>query len=326
MKAFVTGATGFVGSHLVDRILSEGFEVTCLKRKSSNTRWLDGKNVSFVEGDLFSNNVLENALKDVDYIFHVAGDVKTKNEESYENSNSVATKNLIEIAYKVNPGLKKFVFISSQAVCGPTPGDEPITEEYIPKPITAYGRTKRKAEKEVLKFRDKFPVVIIRPPAVYGPRATEILVYFKTYKKGLNSIIGFDDKYLSIVHVDDLVEGIFLAATKESRSGDIFFICSDQAYNWDEIGDAASLALNKKAVKLRIPHFVVYTVGFLSEIFSVFSKNAPTLNLEKCKDITRKRWVCSNHKAKEVLGFRESFTLKDGFKQTADWYAEEGWI
>jgi nucleoside-diphosphate-sugar epimerase len=326
MKAFVTGATGFVGSHLVDRLLSEGFEVTCLKRKSSNTRWLDGKNVSFVEGDLLSNEALESVLKNVDYVFHVAGVVKAKNEKEYEKANVLATKNLIEITYKVNPGLKKFVHISSQAVCGPTPDEEPVTEEYIPKPITAYGRTKRKAEKEVLKFRDKFPVVIIRPPAVYGPRDTEILVYFKTFKKGLNSIIGFNDKYLSIIHIKDLVDGIYLAAVKETKSGEVFFICSDRGYNWDEISEAASAAMNKKAFKLRIPHFVVYTVGFFAEIFSVFSKNAPTLNLEKCKDITRERWVCSNRKAKEILGFRVSLPLNEGFKQTADWYAEKGWI
>jgi dihydroflavonol-4-reductase len=326
MKAFVTGATGFVGSHLVDRLLTEGFEVTCLKRKTSNTRWLDGKNVRLVEGKLFSNDILESVIKDVDYVFHVAGVVKAKNEEAYEKANVLATKNLIEITYKVNPGLKKFVLISSQAVCGPTPDEEPITEEYIPKPITAYGRTKRKAEKEVLKFRDKFPVVIIRPPAIYGPRDTEIFVYFKTFKKGLNSIIGFNDKYLSIIHIIDLVEGIFLAAVKETRSGDVFFIGSDREYSWDEISDAASFALNKKAFKIRIPHFVVYTVGFFAEIFSAFSKNAPTLNLEKCKDLTRERWVCSNRKAKEVLGFRETYTLIEGFKDTADWYTKEGWI
>ena len=142
MKAFVTGATGFVGSHLVDRLLKEGFEVYCLKRKTSNTRWLEGKNVNYVNGDLFSNDVLEKTIKDMDYVFHVAGVLKSKKKEGYEKGNYLATKNLIEITYTVRPGLKKFVHISSLAVCGPTHNEKAIDENYIPKPITNYGIAK----------------------------------------------------------------------------------------------------------------------------------------------------------------------------------------
>ena len=150
MKAFVTGATGFVGSHLVDLLLANVFEVTCLRRKTSSVKWLEGKNVNFVEGDLYSNEALEKAIKDVDYVFHVAGVVKAKNKEGFERGNNLAAKNLIEITASVNPTLKKFVLVSSLAVCGPNLSSEPLTEEYIPRPITTYGRTKREAEKEVL--------------------------------------------------------------------------------------------------------------------------------------------------------------------------------
>lgn len=326
MKAFVTGATGFVGSHLVDLLLENGFEVSCLKRKTSSLKWLEGKEVKFFEGDLYSNNVLEEALKDVDYVFHIAGLVKAKNKEEFERGNNLATRNLIEITARVNPNIKKFIHLSSLAVCGPNPGNKPLTEDYIPKPITTYGRTKREAEKEVLKFRDKIPVVILRPPAIYGPRDTEIFVYFKTFASGLNSIIGFDDKYLSILHVKDVVSAIYLAAVKETKSGDIFFISSDREYNWDDIGKVTSKAMNKKAIKLRIPHAVVYTVGAITDIIYKFSKSAPTLNLEKCKDITRSGWFASNLKSKKLLGFRESFTLEEGFKDTYEWYKKQGWL
>ncbi len=326
MKAFVTGATGFVGSHLVDLLLKEGFEVYCLRRKTSSTRWLDGKGVKYVDGDLFSNEALETVIKDMDYVFHIAGVVKSKTKEGFEKGNALATKNIIEITARVNPGLKKFVHVSSGAVCGPNPDSEPIDEEYIPRPITTYGITKRQAEKEVLKFRDTIPVVIVRPPAVYGPRDTEVFVYFKAFKSGLNSLIGFGHNYLSLIHVKDLVEGIYLAAVKPTKSGEVFFISSDRDYNYDEVGRAASLAMNKKALKIRIPHWFVYTVGAFAQMFSVFSKNAPTLNIEKCKDITQKRWVFSNEKAVRKLGFKEKFTLEDGFKDTYEWYRKEGWL
>lgn len=326
MKAFVTGATGFVGSHLVDLLLEKGIEVACLRRKTSSVKWLEGKNVNFIDGDLYANETLEKAVKDVDYVFHVAGVVKAKNKEGFERGNNLATKNLVEITARVNPRLKKFIHVSSLAVCGPNLSTEPLTEDLIPKPITTYGRTKREAEKEVLKFRDKIPVVIVRPPAIYGPRDTEILVYFKTFAGGLNSIIGFNDKYLSLLHVKDVVMGIYLAGIKETKSGDVFFISSDIEYNWDDIGKAASNVMNKKAIKLRIPHFLVFTVGAITEFFYKFSKSAPTLNLEKCLDITREGWFSSNAKAKRILGFKESFTLEEGFKDTYEWYKQQGWL
>lgn len=326
MKAFVTGATGFVGSHLVDLLLEKDFEVFCLKRSTSSTKWLDGKKVNFVNGDLYSNKILEDTIKDMDYVFHVAGVVKAKTYQDYEKGNNLATKNLIEICANVNPKLKKFIHISSLAVCGPNPNSEPLTEDYIPKPITSYGKTKRQAEKEVLKFRDKIPVVIIRPPAIYGERDSEVFIYFKTFKSGLNAIIGFDDKYLSIINVKDLVQGIYLAAIKETKSGEIFFITSDRNYNWNEIGKTTSRIMNKRSLKIRIPHWLVYSVGVIAELFGKFSKSAPTLNIEKCKDITQKYWVASNSKAKKLLGFQESFTLEEGFQDTYNWYKQNGWL
>src|SRR5690606_31077587 len=155
MKAFVTGATGFVGSHLVDGLIEKGIEPYCLKRSTSSTRWLEGKPVKYVDGDLFSNEELEKVIKDMDYVFHVAGLVKAKNKEEFVKGNHLATKNLIEITKKVNPGIKKFVHISSLAVCGPTPDENPLTEDYEPKPMTTYAVTKLAAEKEVMKYKDE---------------------------------------------------------------------------------------------------------------------------------------------------------------------------
>jgi nucleoside-diphosphate-sugar epimerase len=181
-------------------------------------------------------------------------------------------------------------------------------------------------EDEVIKYKDKFPVVIIRPPAVFGPRDTEILVYFKTFSKGRNSVIGFNEKYLSLIYVYDLVSGIILAAEKNTVSGSIYFICSDKEYNWNDIGNITSKLLGKKAIKLKVPHWFVYSVGAIAQFFSLFSKNAATLNLEKCFDLTRKKWVFSNEKAKNELGFKEKYTLEESFGKTIDWYKEMKWI
>ncbi len=326
MKALITGATGFVGSHLADKLLEKNYEVYCLKRKTSSTRWLDDKNVNYVDGDLFSNEALEKCISGMDYVFHVAGVVKAKTKEGFYHGNYYSTKNLLEITNKVNPDLKKFVHISSLAACGPAKTNKPVNEETKPDPITTYGITKLKAEEEVEKYKDKFPVTIIRPPAVFGPRDTEILIYFKTFSRGLNSVIGFDAKYLSLVYVEDLADGIVLAAENEIANSQKYFMCFDEAYNWDEIGSITSKLLGKKALKIRLPHSVVYSVGYLAELFSTFSKNPATLNLEKCKDITQLRWVCSNEKAKQELGFKPKHTLEESFHKTINWYREMKWI
>ena len=326
MKAFVTGATGFVGSHLVDKLIEKGIEPYCLRRKTSNIKWLEGKPVKFVDGDLFSNEVLEDVIKDMDYVFHVAGVVKSKNKEGFIKGNHLATKNLVEITRKVNPGIKKFVHISSLAVCGPTPDATPLTEDYEPKPMTTYGVTKLAAEHEVMKYKDEMNVTIIRPPAVYGPRDTEIFIYFQTFKKGLNSLIGFGEKFLSLSYVKELIDGIMLAAEKDISNGQIYFIASDKPYNWDEIGSTTSIVLGNRSLKLRLPHFFVFSVGYMAEFFGKVANKAMTLNVEKVKDITAARWVCSNEKAKRDLGYNPTVTLEQGFRETVDWYRKEGWL
>lgn len=326
MKVLVTGGTGFIGSHLIDRLLAKDYEVYCAIRKTSNLRWLKGKKLNYIESDLLSDGILKEIIKEIDYIFHLAGVVKAKNIQGYETGNYLITKNLIETVANIKPDLKKFVHISSQAVCGPNPDENPIDENYIPKPITTYGKTKLKAEQEVLLYKDKVPITILRPCAIFGPRDTEILVYFKTFAKGLNSIIGFSKKYLSLIYVEDLIDGILLATENEKANGEVFFLCNSKYYDWDEIALTAEEIFQKKAIKLRIPHWFVYTAGAIVEFLSFFSKKAPTLNLEKCKDITQTRWVCSNKKAREILGFQEKYSLKEGFSKTIQWYKENGWI
>lgn len=326
MKALITGATGFVGSHLADKLIEKNFEVFCLKRKSSNTRWLDGKNVNFVEGDLFSNEALSDCISGMDYVFHVAGLVKARTKEEYLKGNYESTKNLLEISAKENPGMKKFVFISSLAGTGPAIKQKFVDEDTLPHPITSYGISKMKAEHEVMLYKDKLKTCIIAPPAVFGPRDTEILIYFKTFYKGLNSVIGFDDKYLSLIYVEDLVKSIVLAAEKDEANSQKFFVSMDKAYNWDEIGEVTSKLLSRKAFKLRLPHSLVYSVGYIAEFFSGFTGKAATLNVEKCKDITQLRWTCSNEKIKNVLGFKTDYDLESGFRKTIDWYKEMKWI
>ncbi len=322
----VTGASGFVGSHLVDKLITEGHHVKCILRKTSSKRWLENKPVEIIDAGLFAKETLKKVLKDADYLFHVAGVVKAKNEDDYFKGNVETTKNLLDILTEINPTLKRAVIVSSQTASGPSLDGKPVTETTKEHPITTYGRSKCAQEQLAKKYMDKLPITIIRPPAVYGPRDTEIYLFFKTYKQGLMGLIGLDKKQVSIVHVEDLVNGIYLAATSQKAISQTYFIGSELYYNWEEIGEVCHKAFGKKAFTIKIPHFVVYTVAAIAQFFALFSSKAATFNLEKARDFVQKAWTCDVSKAVNDLGYRQKISLKDGMKRTIDWYKEMKWL
>jgi nucleoside-diphosphate-sugar epimerase len=324
--AVVTGANGFVGSHLVDYLLSKNFEVRCIVRKSSNIQWLEGKNVKIFDCGLFDKEGLREAFKDVNYIFHVAGVVKAKNEEGYFKGNVEATRVLLEAAAEMKEQIKKFVVVSSQTVSGPAIDGKPVTEDMQPNPLTTYARSKLKQEQLALSYKDIFPVTICRAPAIYGERDTEIFIYFQVFNRGLTTMIGFDKKELSLLHVADLAEGLYLAAISDKSNGEIYFISSEKFYNWNEVGEITSKVLGKKAFRIRIPHFIVFIIAAFAQFFAMFSSKPATLNIEKAKDLTQRFWICDTSKAMRELGYRQKVSIEEGIKRTCEWYKQMKWI
>ncbi|MBN1301080.1 MAG: NAD-dependent epimerase/dehydratase family protein [Melioribacteraceae bacterium] len=322
----VTGGSGFVGSHMVDLLIEKGHIVKCIVRESSNLRWLENKPVEIIKCGLFDTHALEDVLKDADYLFHIAGVVKAKRNEDYLRGNVETTKNLLGTVVKVNPGIKRVLIVSSQTASGPSKSDLANNEETEPRPITRYGKSKLAQERLAQSFMDKIPITIIRAPAVYGERDTEIYLVLKTYKNGLMTMVGFDEKKVSIIYVKDLANGMYLAATKENAESQTYFISSKEYYTWHRISKAISAAMGKKAVTLRFPHFLVYTVAFFAELFSLFSSKAATFNIEKARDFVQRYWTCDITKAEKELGYTPEFSLEDGMKRTVEWYRSEKWL
>ena len=322
----VTGASGFVGSHLVDKLISEGHNVKCILRKTSSKRWLDNKPVEIIDCGLFDRDKLKVVLKDADYLYHVAGVVKSKDDEGYIKGNVETTRVLLETLCEVNPKIKRVVIISSQTACGPSLDGSPCTEETLEHPITRYGKSKYEQERLAKQFMERLPITIIRPSAVYGERDTEIFLFFKTYKQGLMGLIGFDKKKVNIVHVDDLVKGIYLASVTEASKGQTYFIGSEVHYNWDQIGDVCHKAFGKKALTVKIPHFIVYAVAAVAQFFSMFSSSAATFNIEKARDFVQSNWTCDVSKAVKELGYHQAVSLEAGMTRTIDWYCAMKWL
>jgi dihydroflavonol-4-reductase len=326
MQALVTGASGFIGSHLVELLLKKGYTVRCLLRKSSSTAWLKGLPIEIVYGDVFDVPALENAVRGVDYVYHSAGLTKAKTKEEYFKANADGTRLLLEATLKINPSLKRFIQVSSQTAAGPSPTAQPVTEEVEPHPITTYGRSKRAAEQIVLAAKDRLPVTVVRLPAVYGPRDKDIFAFFQTMRGGLQPVAGFKDKFVSLLHVEDVVRGLVMAGESPASAGQIYFLSSSRIYGWDEIGKVTRQVLQRKALTLRIPEWGIYTISAFAEFFSLFSSKPALINFEKAKDMVQNYWTCDASKAKRDFGYEQQVTIEEGIKGTIDWYVKQGWL
>ncbi len=324
--ALVTGASGFVGSHLVDLLLNKGYKVRTLVRKTSSLKWLEGKNAEIHDCGFFDAEGLKKAVEGCDYVFHVAGVVRAKTPKEFYRGNVETTQNLINAILSVNPNLERLLVVSSFAANGPAKDESGAKEDDEPHPISQYGKSKLEEEKLVKKYSDKLPITIVRPPAVYGERETDIYLFFKTFKKGLMTMVGFDKKLVSLVHVADLTEGIYLAATSEKSVNETYYVGSEKFYTWDEIGDATAAAFGKDAIRIRIPHFIVYVIGAVAQFFSLFSKRPATFNFEKAREFVQKYQICDTSKAVRELNYRQKISLEGGIKRTVDWYKENNWL
>ena len=324
--AVVTGANGFVGSHLVDLLLSRQYRVRCITREKSDLKWLTGKDVEIYNCGLFDKEGLRRAIKDAEYIFHVAGVVKSKKPEGYFRGNVDTTKYLLDIATEFRESIKKFVVVSSQTVAGPSLNEKPVVENDKPNPITTYGRSKLAEEELAKSYMDKLPITICSAPAVYGERDTEIFIFFQTFNKGLFTTIGFDRKLISLIHVNDLVRGFLLAAENKIADGQTYFISSEKFYTWEEVGEVTKRVMKKKPLHVKVPHSVVYTLATVAQFFALFSSKPATLNIEKARDITRHAWICSTEKAIKELNYHQEISIEEGIKRTVDWYKEKKWL
>ncbi len=331
MKALVTGASGFVGSTLCAELLRRGVETQALMRKTSSLSNLGSAKVLPVEGDLRNPEALENAVKDADLIFHVAGVVAALSREDFFAANSEGTRNLLLAVKKSGRKLHRFVYVSSLAAAGPSTAERPGIEGDECRPVSDYGASKLGGEREVLAFKDEFPVCIVRPPAVYGPRDKGVMTFFQAVNKGILPVLGMknpDPRRYSFVHVDDLVQAIVLAGLKpEMKSGEIFYASGDGFYSWEEAMRLIAKGLGKPSnFTVRRPIPVMKLAAAACTGVSKVSGKVLPFSLDKIKEIEAAAWSCSNEKAKKELGFKPYWSLEKGFEQTAAWYKENGWL
>lgn len=326
MKVLLTGANGFIGSFLAEKLINKKYKVRCLVRSTSNMRWIADLETEFVYGDLSDRNSLKKAIRDVDYIYHLAGVTKASDNNLYNKGNFEGTKNLIDTVIENKSRLKRFVFSSSQAAYGPSASLTPIDENQPRSPLTEYGRSKLKAQQYVESKMDQLPVTIVIPPAVYGPRDTDVLEFFKTVKMGIIPQLGGKDKYASIIHVSDLADGIIMAAESGKSAGSTYFLANQRPVAWSEIARVALDFMGKRAVTINVPISVVSGIAGLTEIYSKISGRPNIVSRQKLIEMKQDFWICSPQKAKRDFGFESKIDLEEGIKDTLAWYVKHNWL
>jgi len=326
MKVLVTGGNGFIGSHLVEELLKRGNEVHCLVRKTSDLRFLSSLKVTLVYGTLTQKSILNKVVAEKDYIYHLSGLKRARKKEPYYEVNHIGTQNLIDACARYNPHVRKFVFVSSLAACGPSPDGHPINEEEECVPITCYGKSKLLGEQAVLKWKDNISVVIVRPPVVYGPRDRDLLSYFRWINRGISLIIGKGKGCLSLCYVKDLVSGILMAGEHAASSSQVYFIADDQTFSWNAVSACIARCIGKRVLTIHLSKPMISSLSFLMEGISFFTRKPVVLNREKILEASQPYWVCDVSKAKSELGFKPAFTLRNGIRATVGWYRKEGWL
>ncbi len=324
MKAFVTGGTGFIGSHLVDHLIKdEGYsEVRCLVR--NNEKWLSGKQFTKVKGDLDDLAVLKKGVDGVDVIFHLAGMVKAPTYAELEHANVEATENLVRTAQKA--GVHKMVVLSSLAAAGPS-GDQPRTEDEPMDPVSSYGRSKKKMEQKIHSIAgNDDSITILRPPAVYGPREEQIYTYFKMMNKRICPIVGDGERpRISMVYVNDVIQGILKAADQTDKGIYTYFISGPKIYTWNEIRGTTGKVLGKKTIPIHVKPGMVKKIAGVVEKAASFFGSYPVLNREKANEMVLE-WICSDEKAQKELGYTPEVTLAEGISRTIHWYQMHHWL
>ncbi len=325
MRALVTGSNGFIGSHLVEKLLKKNYEVRCLVRKTSNLRWIENLPVEFVYGDVTQPETLASAVENVDIVFHLGGLVRALSWEDFYRVNAQGTKNLLEACTDRAKNLKRFVYVSSQAVVGPSQSETKISEDDPPKPISLYGKSKREAEKIVWDFRELFPVTILRPPSVFGPRDDDILEIFKYIKWHVKPQVGIKKRKISIIYIEDLIRGIILAAESAKGENQIFFL-TDEPCEWSEFEDLIAEVMGSKAIPVIVPEATVNVAAFFGELKAKVSRKPALLNKDKALEMKEQFWLVDGTKAQKILGFEPKIPLREGISRTYRWYRDHGWL
>jgi nucleoside-diphosphate-sugar epimerase len=331
MKILITGASGFIGSFIVEEALKRGFETWAAIRKSSSREWLKDERIHFIELNLSSKAQLVEQLRgqDFDYVVHAAGVTKCLNKADFHRINYEGTKNLAEALLEVEMPLKRFVFVSSLSIFGAIKEQQPyeeIRESDTPQPNTKYGRSKLAAEQYLESLGARLPYIILRPTGVYGPREKDYFIMAKSIQQHSDFAVGYKRQDITFVYVKDVVQAVFLALEK-GEDGRKYFLSDGEVYQSTTFSNLIHEALGRPWwIRITAPVWVLRIVTFFGEYIGRMTGKVTALNNDKYNILKQRNWRCDIQPAIKELGYEPTYKLAQGVEETIKWYKDQGWL
>lgn len=339
MKILITGASGFIGSFIVEEALRQGYDTWAAIRRSSSKKYLQDERIHFIELNLSSKEQLVEQLKvfDFDYVVHAAGVTKCINKEDFHRINTEGTKNLVMALRELQMPLRKFVFVSSLSVFGAIREQQPyeeIRETDQPQPNTAYGQSKLEAEQWLDALNSElqtqnstlFPYVILRPTGVYGPREKDYFLMVKSIVQHSDFAVGYKRQDITFVYVSDVVQAVFLALEK-GQTGRKYFLSDGEVYQSTTFSDLIHEELGRPWwIRITAPVWVLRVVTFFGEHIGRMTGKISALNNDKYNILRQRNWRCDIEPARRELGYEPQVKLPEGVHRAVCWYKENHWI
>lgn len=335
-KILVTGASGFIGSFLVEKALELGFETWAAVRPSSSRRYLMDPRIRFIELDLEDDGRLGRQLAGHverngawDYVIHAAGATKCRRDEDFFRINTGGTERLARLLVATAALRRRFVFISSLSVFGDVCGSDMqrvITDTDTPRPDTAYGRSKLEAERRLAQTEGLEDYVVLRPTGVYGPRERDYFLMARSISRHVDFAVGRERQILTFIYVRDLVGAVFLALEK-GRSGQAYFLTDGNVYSSRTFSDLLQAQLGVRTVlHFTAPLWVLRAVCLVAGRVAALMGKTSTLNTDKYNIMKQRNWQCDISPARRELGYRPAWPLEAGVPEAVAWYKKEKWI
>ena len=319
----VTGATGFIGGVLAARLLEQGRRVRCLVRSPAKARALAEAGAEIFQGDLVQPEACFRALEGADRVFHLAGVTKALRSQDYWMGNVQGTLNLAR-AFALSSG-GRLVALSSLAAAGPSRPDRPRKEEDPPAPVSLYGRSKLAGERAVTDLAEPHSWTILRPPIVYGPGDRDFFLVFKAARRK-RVPLAFPDQVCSLVHVEDLVRAVLLAADAPQAHRKVYFVASPPDLTGREMVELAGRVQGRSPRVLSVPAWTVRLLCRAAWFWAWLRGKPGILSPDKAREMVQPAWTCDPSRIREDLEWSPALTHEEGFRQTLAWYREKGWI
>ena len=328
MRILLTGASGFLGSHIAEQLDRQGADVRALVRPTSDTRFLDGlAHVTLLSGDLSDKDSLLAATEGVEGVIHAGGQVKARRAADFYRTNEQGTANLLDAVKQNAPGIERFVLVSSLTVMGPSQDGRPVPVGAAPNPVTHYGRSKLAAEQAARAEKHSLPITTLRPSMIYGPRDREVLPFFKSVQLGVLPLTGSPSSLLSAVYAADCAAACIKALDAKLPSGSTYYVEDGGLETLGGLIAHIENALGRRAwLRVPVPRFLMYGAALGSEFYGTVRGRAVMLTRDKLNELLAPHWVCDSAEAQAALGWKPRTSFAEGARITGAWYRREGWL